>query len=210
MRQVAYAEDDVLFVSVDRLNNVQKYASEEESIPKLTRLGTGEWERLKKRTQESIEKIAGDLINLQAERKTQQGISFSKDSHWQIELEASFPFEETDDQLIAINEVKKDLEIDTPMDRLLCGDVGYGKTEVALRAAFKVVMDGRQVVIMVPTTILAYQHFQTFNERMSEFPVHIEMLSRFRTVKEQKVIIDKLQAGEIDIVIGTHRLFPMT
>jgi len=204
--KVAYAEDDVLFVSVDRLNNVQKYASEEESIPKLTRLGTGEWERLKKRTKESIEKIAGDLINLQAKRKTQEGFSFSKDTHWQLELEASFPFEETEDQLVAINEVKIDLQKDIPMDRLLCGDVGYGKTEVALRAAFKAVMDGKQVVILVPTTILAYQHFQTFRERMSEFPVNIEMLSRFRSAKEQKKVIDKLEAGEIDIVIGTHRL----
>jgi transcription-repair coupling factor (superfamily II helicase) len=204
--KLAYAEDDVLFVSVDRLNTVQKYASEEESIPKLTRLGTGDWERIKKRTKESIEKIAGDLINLQAERKSQKGISFSRDTHWQLELEASFPFEETEDQLVVIDEVKKDLEIETPMDRLLCGDVGYGKTEVALRAAFKVVMDGRQVVILVPTTILAYQHFQTFRERMSEFPVNIEMLSRFRSTKEQKKIIDKLETGEIDIVIGTHRL----
>jgi len=204
--KLAYAEDDVLFVSVDRLNNVQKYASEEESLPRLTRLGTGEWERLKKRTKESIEKIAGDLINLQAERKTQKGFSYAKDTHWQLELEASFPFEETDDQLVVINEVKKDLETEAPMDRLLCGDVGYGKTEVALRAAFKVVMDGKQVVILVPTTILAYQHFQTFRDRMSEFPVNVEMLSRFRSAKEQKSIIEKLEAGEVDIVIGTHRL----
>jgi transcription-repair coupling factor (superfamily II helicase) len=204
--KLAYAEDDVLFVSVDRLNNVQKYASEEESIPKLTRLGSGEWERIKKRTKESIEKIAADLIHLQAERKSQKGFSFSPDTHWQLELEASFPFEETDDQLVAIEEVKKDLEKDIPMDRLLCGDVGYGKTEVALRAAFKAVMDGKQVVILVPTTILAYQHFQTFSERMSEFPVNIEMLSRFRSTKEQKRIIDKIEAGEIDIIIGTHRL----
>jgi transcription-repair coupling factor (superfamily II helicase) len=204
--KLVYSEDDTLFVSVDRLNNVQKYASEEESIPKLTRLGTGEWERLKKRTKESIEKIAGDLLNLQAERKIQQGFSFSTDTHWQLELEASFPYEETDDQLIAISDVKKDLEKDIPMDRLLCGDVGYGKTEVALRAAFKVVMDGKQVVILVPTTILAYQHFQTFRERMSEFPINIEMLSRFRSVKEQKKVIDKLLLGETDIVIGTHRL----
>ena len=204
--KLAYAEDDVLFVSVDRLNNVQKYASEEESIPKLTRLGTGEWERLKKRTKESIEKIAADLLRLQAQRKIKEGFSFSRDTHWQLELEASFPFEETDDQLVAIEDVKKDLEKDIPMDRLLCGDVGYGKTEVALRAAFKVVMDGKQVAILVPTTILAYQHFQTFRERMAEFPLNIEMLSRFRSTKEQKKVISKLAEGEIDIVIGTHRL----
>jgi transcription-repair coupling factor (superfamily II helicase) len=204
--KLAYAEDDVLFVSVDRLNNVQKYASEEESIPKLTRLGTGEWERIKKRTRESIEKIAGDLLNLQAKRQIQNGFAFTKDTHWQLELEASFQYEETEDQLVAIGEVKEDLEKDRPMDRLLCGDVGYGKTEVALRAAFKAVMDGKQVVILVPTTILAYQHFQTFKERMSEFPIHIEMLSRFRSAKEQKKIIENLEIGEIDIVIGTHRL----
>ena len=150
--KLAYAEDDVLFVSVDRLNNVQKYASEEESIPKLTRLGSGEWERVKIRTKKSIEKIAGDLINLQAKRKSQKGCAFSLDTHWQLELEASFPYEETADQQLAIDEVKRDLEKDMPMDRLLCGDVGYGKTEVALRAAFKVVMDGKQVVILVPTT----------------------------------------------------------
>jgi transcription-repair coupling factor (superfamily II helicase) len=204
--KLAYAEDDVLFVSVDRLNNVQKYASEEESLPKLTRLGTGEWERIKKKTQESIEKIAGDLLNLQAERKVQKGFAFSKDTHWQLELEASFPFEETEDQLAAIGVVKRDLENDIPMDRLLCGDVGYGKTEVALRAAFKIVMDGKQVAILVPTTILAYQHYQTFRERMSEFPVNVEMLSRFRSAKEQKRVINKLEEGEADIVIGTHRL----
>jgi transcription-repair coupling factor (superfamily II helicase) len=204
--KLAYAEDDVLFVSVDRLNNVQKYASEEESLPKLTRLGTGEWERIKKRTQESIEKIAGDLLNIQAKRKVQKGYAFSKDTHWQLELEASFQFEETEDQLVAIGDVKRDLENEIPMDRLLCGDVGYGKTEVALRAAFKTVMDGKQVAILVPTTILAYQHYQTFRERMSEFPVNVEMLSRFRSTKEQKRVIDKLEEGEIDIVIGTHRL----
>jgi transcription-repair coupling factor (superfamily II helicase) len=204
--KLQYADGDILFVSVDRLNNVQKYASEEEKLPNLTRLGTGEWEKIKKRTKDSIQKIAADLIALQAARKTQMGYSFNQDSHWQTELEATFPYEETEDQLKSIKDVKKDLEQDTPMDRLLCGDVGYGKTEVALRAAFKVVMDGKQVVILVPTTILAYQHFQTFRERMSEFPINIEMLSRFRTVKEQKTIIEKLATGEIDIVIGTHRL----
>jgi len=204
--KLQYADGDVLFVSVDRLNNVQKYASEEETIPKLTRLGSGEWERLKKRTQASIEKLAAELIQIQAARKAEPGFAFSDDTHWQKELEASFPFEETEDQLTAIEEVKKDLEMENSMDRLLCGDVGYGKTEVAIRAAFKVVMEGKQVVVLVPTTILAYQHFQTFKERMSEFPVHVEMLSRFRTQAQQKAVIDKLARGEIDIIIGTHRL----
>jgi len=204
--KLQYADGDILFVSVDRLNNVQKYASEEESLPGLTRLNTGEWERLKKRTKESIEKVATELLDLQAARNAEKGYAFTEDSHWQRELEASFPFDETEDQLKSIEEVKKDLQSDVSMDRLLCGDVGYGKTEVAIRAAFKVVMEGKQVAILVPTTILAYQHFHTFRERMSEFPIHIEMLSRFRTPKQQKAILDKLATGEIDIIIGTHRL----
>ncbi|TFG98914.1 MAG: transcription-repair coupling factor, partial [Calditrichales bacterium] len=204
--KLEYAEGDALFVSVDRLNSVQKYATEEEEIPKLTRLGTGDWERLKKRTKASIEKIAGQLISLQAARKASGGYEYSADTHWQRELEASFPFEETEDQLKSIIEVKKDLESSEPMDRLLCGDVGYGKTEVAIRAAFKVVQEGKQVLILVPTTILAYQHYQTFRERMSEFPVNVEMLSRFRVVKQQKKLLVELANGEIDIMIGTHRL----
>jgi transcription-repair coupling factor (superfamily II helicase) len=204
--KLQYAEGDLLFVSVDRLNSVQKYASEEESIPGLTHLGSGEWERIKKRTKASIEKMATELIEMQAARKAQSGYAFSEDTHWQRELEASFPYDETEDQLTSIDEVKKDLQSAESMDRLLCGDVGYGKTEVAIRAAFKVVMEGKQVVILVPTTILAYQHFQTFKERMSEFPVHIEMLSRFRTAHEQKKVIEKLATGEADIIIGTHRL----
>lgn len=204
--KLKYADDDLLFVSVDRLNSVQKYLGEDEAQPKLTRLSSGEWERTKKRTTESIEKIAAELLELQAARKDQKGYAYAEDTHWQRELEASFPFEETEDQLKSIDEVKKDLLAENPMDRLLCGDVGYGKTEVAIRAAFKVVMEGRQVVILVPTTILAYQHFQTFKERMSEFPVNIEMLSRFRTLKEQKNVLEKLASGEIDIIIGTHRV----
>ncbi len=204
--KVVYDEGDSLFVSVDRLNRVQKFASDDDVIPKLTRLRTGEWERLKQRTKESIEKIAGELIQVNAARKFHKGHSFSDDTHWQRELEASFPYEETEDQARSINEVKIDLQSDAPMDRLLCGDVGYGKTEVALRAAFKVVMDGRQVALLVPTTILAHQHYQTFCERMQEFPVHIEMLSRFRTPKKQREAIEKLKDGTIDVVIGTHRL----
>ncbi len=204
--KLQYADGDVLFVSVDRLNNVQKYASEDESLPGLTNLNSGEWERLKKRTRESIEKVAAELLELQAARKAEKGYAFTDDTHWQRELEASFPYDETEDQLKSIEEVKLDLQSDVSMDRLLCGDVGYGKTEVAIRAAFKVVMEGKQVAILVPTTILAYQHFHTFRERMSEFPVHIEMLSRFRTPKQQKAVLEKLNGGEIDIIIGTHRL----
>jgi len=204
--KVVYQDNDTLFVSVDRLNRVQKYASEEQVLPKLTKLGTGEWDRVKKRTRESIEKMAAELIQVNAARKVHQGVGFSNDTHWQKELEASFPFEETEDQLRSIVEVKKNLEETTPMDRLLCGDVGYGKTEVALRAAFKVIMDGKQVAVLVPTTILAHQHYQTFLERMGGFPINIEMLSRFRTTRQQNEVLKKLSAGEIDIVIGTHRL----
>jgi len=204
--KVEFAEGDNLFVSVDRLNRVQKFKTDGDAEPKLTKLGTGEWEKLKKKTKESVEKIAAELLQLYAERKSKKGFAFSSDTHWQKELEASFPFEETKDQMRSIYEVKSDLEKSEPMDRLLCGDVGYGKTEVALRAAFKSVNDGKQVAILVPTTILAYQHFQTFKERLSDFPVNIEMLSRFRTKKMQKASIEKLGNGLIDIIIGTHRL----
>jgi transcription-repair coupling factor (superfamily II helicase) len=204
--RIQYADEDILYVSVDRLNRVQKYSGEEGAAPQLTKLGSGEWERTKIRTRESIEKIAAELIQLQAARRTMPAFAYTPDTHWQKELEASFPYDETEDQLRAIADVKGDLESDSPMDRLLCGDVGYGKTEVALRSAFKVNMDGKQVAILVPTTILAYQHFQTFKDRLNEFPVHIEMLSRFRSDREQKQIISRLAAGEIDVIIGTHRL----
>ncbi len=204
--RIQYADEDFLYVSVDRLNRVQKYSGEEGAAPQLTKLGSGEWERIKIRTRESIEKIAAELIQLQVARQTMPAFAYATDTHWQKELEASFPYEETEDQLRAIIDVKRDLESDSPMDRLLCGDVGYGKTEVALRSAFKVNMDGKQVAILVPTTILAYQHFQTFKDRLNEFPVHIEMLSRFRSNREQKQILSRLTAGEIDIIIGTHRL----
>jgi transcription-repair coupling factor (superfamily II helicase) len=204
--KIEFAEGDYLFVSVDRLNRVQKYKTDGNVEPKLTKLGTGEWEKLKRKTKESVEKIALELLKLYAERKSRKGFAFSADTHWQKELEASFPFEETEDQMRSIYEVKADLEKSEPMDRLLCGDVGYGKTEVALRAAFKSVNDGKQAAILVPTTILAYQHYQTFKERLSGFPVNIEMLSRFRSKKIQKQSIEKLENGTIDIIIGTHRL----
>ena len=204
--KLIYQDGDALFVSVDRLNRVQKYATDDEVTPKLTKLGTGEWEKLKTRTKESIQKIAAELIQVNAARKMHQGTAFKEDSHWQKELEATFPFEETEDQLRSIEEVKRDLEKSAPMDRLLCGDVGYGKTEVAIRAAFKVVMEGKQVALLVPTTILAHQHYQTFRERMNEFPVNVEMLSRFRTAKQQREAIQKLNDGGIDVIIGTHRL----
>jgi len=204
--KLEFVDGDNLYVSVDRLNRVQKYQTEGDGEPKITKLGSGEWERLKSKTKDSVQKIAAELLQLYAERKSQQGFAFSADSHWQKELEASFPYEETEDQITSINEVKKDLESSQPMDRLLCGDVGYGKTEVALRAAFKVINDGKQVALLVPTTILAYQHFQTFKERLTDFPINVDMLSRFRTRKSQKEAIEKLETGGIDLIIGTHRL----
>jgi len=204
--KIAYRDGDNLFVTVDRLNRVQKYSSEEAGKPHLTKLGTSEWERAKLKTKEAIKKVAEELISIYAGRKAQPGYHFSADSKWQRELEASFVFEETQDQLKSIDEVKRDMEDDRPMDRLLCGDVGFGKTEVALRAAFKAIMDGKQVVLLVPTTILAFQHYETFKARLRDFPLNLEMLNRFRTPKEQKHIITDLLEGKLDLVIGTHRL----
>ena len=204
--KIAYREGDHLFVTVDNLSRVQKFSSEDAVKPKMTKLGTTEWERTKKKTKESLKKVAAELIQLYAGRKAQAGFNFSEDTHWQKELEASFIYEETEDQNKSIAEVKKDMESEKPMDRLLCGDVGFGKTEVALRAAFKSVMDGKQVAVLVPTTILAFQHYETFRERLKEFPIQVEMLNRFRSVKQQKVILDSLTKGKIDLVVGTHRL----
>ena len=204
--KIAYADGDHLFVTVDRLNRVQKYSTEEGIRPKLTRLSGNEWERTKKKTKESIKKIAAELIRIYAGRKMLGGHAFGEDNHWQKELEASFIFEETEDQLTSIEEVKRDMEREQPMDRLLCGDVGFGKTEVAIRACFKAVMNGKQAAVLVPTTILAFQHYQTFRERMREFPVEVEMINRFRSSKQQREIMEKLAAGQIDIIIGTHRL----
>lgn len=204
--KIAYQDGDHLFVTVDRLNRVQKYSTEEGGRPKLTRLGTAEWERTKKKTKDSVKKIAAELIRIYAARKAHGGYQFGGDNHWQKELEASFLFEETEDQIKSINEVKQDMESEQPMDRLLCGDVGFGKTEVALRAAFKAVMNNKQSAILVPTTILAFQHFHTFRERLKEFPVRVEMLNRFRSQKQQREILTDLAAGKIDIIVGTHRL----
>ena len=201
-----YAEDDKLYVPTEQLDRIQLYHGAGDTAPKLTRLGTQEWSRAKARAQRATEQLAGELIALYASRSVAEGISAGEDTPWQDQLESSFPYEETDDQLRTIEEVKKDLESTHPMDRLVCGDVGYGKTEVALRAAFKVAQSGRQVAILVPTTVLAQQHLTTFTERLQPFPVSIEMLSRFRSDAEQKDVVEKLARGEVDIVIGTHRL----
>ena len=201
-----YAQRDRLLVPVDQIDRVGPYLGSGERTPSLTRLGTQEWNRVKARVKASAASVARDLLDLYASREVASGRAFGPDTPWQQEVEASFPYVETPDQQRAIDEVKQDMESPRPMDRVITGDVGYGKTEVALRAAFKAVMEGSQAAILVPTTVLALQHFETFTERLAAFPVKVEMLSRFRSAKEQAAIAAGLQSGEVDIVIGTHRL----
>ena len=203
---IEYAQEDKLYVPIDHLDRVTSYVASSDRPPSLTRLGTQEWKRVKNRVINSTKELASSLLSLYATRELQKGHAFAPDSLWQRELEESFPYEETPDQLATINEVKADLESVTPMDRLICGDVGYGKTEIAIRAAFKAVMDGKQVAILVPTTILAQQHYVTFSKRLSPYPVNIELLSRFRTATEQQEVVKDITRGQIDICIGTHRL----
>ena len=203
---VKYAGEDKLYIPTDQVEMIQKYLGSEGGSPKLSRLGGAEWSRVKSKVKEAVKEMAQELLALYAAREAVSGHSFSKDTVWQQEFEAAFPYEETPDQLKAIEEVKADMERNRPMDRLLCGDVGYGKTEVALRAAFKAVMDGKQVAVLVPTTILAQQHYNTFKERFAKYPVNIAMLSRFRTAKQQRQVVQELSLGQVDIVIGTHRL----
>ncbi len=203
---VEYAEGDQLFVPVYQAERLTRYIGPDAHPPAPTRLGSPEWRTTKTRVKEAVEEVAQDLLDLYARRNVVEGHAFAKDAPWQKELEASFPYIETQDQLRVISEVKQDMETPKPMDRLICGDVGYGKTEVALRAAFKAVMDGKQVAILVPTTVLAQQHYHTFCQRLAPFPVEVEMLSRFRTPQQQKDILDRLQRGKVDIIIGTHRL----
>lgn len=203
---VEYADDDRLYVPTEHVDRLTLYRSAADSPPRLTRLGTQEWTRAKARVRQATEQIAAELIALYASREVVPGLQAKADTPWQDRLEASFPFEETPDQLAAIADVKADLEAPRPMDRLVCGDVGYGKTEVALRAAFKIVESGRQVAILVPTTVLAQQHYETFSERLSAFPVNVDVLSRFRTDEEQKGIVNGVVSGDIDICIGTHRM----
>jgi transcription-repair coupling factor (superfamily II helicase) len=201
-----YADDAKLYVPLARLDLVQKYRTVGEARPPLDRLGGTTWTARKKRVRHSVDDMAGKLLELYAQRKTAERPGYPPDTPWQKELEDSFPYEETPDQVRAIEEVKRDLQSPLPMDRLLCGDVGYGKTEVAIRAAFKVVADGKQVAVLAPTTVLVFQHFETFRRRLAAFPVKIEMLSRLRNKREQKRTLEELEAGKIDIVIGTHRL----
>ncbi len=201
-----YAEDDKLYVPTEHLDRIQFYHGAADSSPRLTRLGTQEWSKARARAQKATEQLAGELIALYASRKIATGFAATPDTPWQDSLEASFPFEETPDQLTTIEAVKADMESSQPMDRLICGDVGYGKTEIALRAAFKAVQSGRQVAILVPTTVLAQQHLETFSERLGPFPAVVDMLSRFRSARQQKETISKIGNGSVDIVIGTHRL----
>ncbi len=201
-----FADNDELFVPVQQADRITYYIGPDNRKPRLSKLGSETWKNNRQRARRAVKAIAYDLLALYAKRQTIEGYAFGEDSEWQIALESSFPYQETEDQIRAINEVKADMEEAQPMDRLLCGDVGYGKTEVAIRAAFKAVMDNKQTAMLVPTTVLAQQHFQTFKNRLAPFPVKIEMLSRFRTPAEQTKILRALAAGELDIVIGTHRL----
>ena len=201
---IKYAGSDVLYVPTTELENVRKYIGGD--VVTLNKLGSKDWENTKAKVKGNLKVVAKELIELYARREHSKGFAFSKDTPWQREFEDSFPYTETDDQLRCIEEVKKDMESDKPMDRLLCGDVGYGKTEVAMRAAFKAVMDSKQVAYLAPTTILANQQYEEFSKRMKSFPIRVELLNRFRTEKEQKEVIKKLKNGEVDIVIGTHRL----
>lgn len=201
-----YADHAKVYVPVEDFHKVQKYVGKESIEPILSKIGTSAWERLKTRTKESLKEMAQELIELYAKRQFLEGISFQIDNMWQKEFEDSFIYEETADQLKAINEIKEDMESTRPMDRLVCGDVGFGKTEVAMRAAFKAVMSGYQVAVLAPTTILAAQHFNTFSERMADFPVKIATLSRFLKPSEQKPVIERLKEGKLDILIGTHRI----
>ena len=196
----------MLYVPTELLDRVTSYVGAQDHPPNLTRLGSAEWARIKEKVKGATREMAQELLNLHASRQVAKGHEFSVDTVWQQELEDSFPFEETPDQATAINEVKADMEQIKPMDRLICGDVGYGKTEVALRAAFKTVNDGMQVGLLVPTTVLAQQHYATFSERLSPFPISVDVLSRFRTHKEQQEVLENLKSGALDIVIGTHRL----
>jgi len=203
---IQYAGTDKLYVPADQIDRVQKYIGAEGHAPTVNKLGGSEWARTTKRVRQSVQEMAKDLLRLYAARQTLEGYSFGPDTPWQQEMESAFQYDETPDQRTAIQEVKQDLEAPKPMDRLICGDVGYGKTEVAVRAAFKVVNDGRQAVILAPTTVLAQQHYNTFSDRLAAYPVNIAMLSRFKSRSEQKKIIEGLRTGEVDVVIGTHRL----
>lgn len=206
MIRLIYADNDLLYVNINSLNRISKYSGKEGTVPKMNKLGTDTWERLKKTTKKKVKDIARDLIKLYALRKAKEGKAFSPDTYLQTELEASFIYEDTPDQEKATADLKKDMESPHPMDRLICGDVGFGKTEVAIRAAFKAVADSKQVAILVPTTILAAQHYKTFSDRLKGFPCNIDYINRFKSTRQIKETLEKLKEGKVDIIIGTHRL----
>ncbi len=204
--RIIYRDNDILYVNINSLHKISKYTGKEGHVPKVNKLGSDAWVKLKEKTKGRVKEIAFDLIKLYAERKSQQGFGHSPDNYMQIELEASFMYEDTPDQGKAIADVKKDMEQAAPMDRLVCGDVGFGKTEVAVRAAFKTCIDGRQAAILVPTTILAHQHYKTFSERLKDFPVTVDFINRFKSAKEKKETLKRVQEGKVDIIVGTHAL----
>ncbi|MEA3365883.1 MAG: CarD family transcriptional regulator, partial [Candidatus Hydrogenedentes bacterium] len=201
-----YRNGDKLYLPVTHIDEVQKYVAGENATPRVDKLGGSTWARTKARVKKAVRDMTEELLKLYATRESREGHAFSHDTHWQEEFEDAFEYEETPDQARAIVEVKRDMEDNKPMERLLCGDVGFGKTEVAIRAAFKAVMDGKQVAVLVPTTVLAEQHYLRFSERMADYPIKVEMLSRFRSPQQQKATVERLKSGEVDIAIGTHRL----
>jgi len=204
--RLVYKDNDILYVSIHSLHRIARFTGKDGAVPKLNKLGSPAWANLKQKTKKRVKDIAKDLIALYAARRSRQGFAFSPDNYLQTELEASFIYEDTPDQIKSTNDLKKDMEKPYPMDRLICGDVGFGKTEVAIRAAFKAVNDGKQVAVLVPTTILALQHYKTFSDRLKEFPVTVDYLNRFKTSAQQSVTLDKLKNGKVDIIIGTHRI----
>ncbi len=204
--KLMYGDRDILYVSIHSLHKIAKYNGKDGTVPKVYKLGSAAWKKLKAKTKSRVKKIAFDLIQLYAKRRMKKGFAYAPDSYLQLELEASFIFEDTPDQSSATDAIKADMESERPMDRLVCGDVGFGKTEVAIRAAFKAVDNGKQVAVLVPTTILAFQHFRTFSERLKEFPVTVDYLNRFRSAKERRTLLENLASGKLDIVIGTHQL----
>ena len=204
--KLVYGDRDILYVSIHSLHKISKFNGKDGKPPKIYKLGSGAWKKIKQKTKARVKHIAFNLIQLYAKRKLQKGIAFGPDTHMQHELEGSFMYEDTPDQFSATQDIKNDMEREQPMDRLICGDVGFGKTEVAVRAAFKAVDNGKQVAILVPTTILAFQHFKTFSERLKGFPIKIDYLNRFRTAKQKTAAIEGVNSGEVDIIIGTHQL----
>ena len=204
--RIIYKDSDILYVNINSLHKISKYTGKDGTVPKVNKLGSDVWQKLKEKTKTKVKEIAFDLIKLYAQRKAQQGFAHTPDNYMQTELEASFIYEDTPDQSKATADVKKDMESPSPMDRLVCGDVGFGKTEVAVRSAFKTCCDGKQAAVLVPTTILAFQHFKTFSERLKDFPVQVDYVNRFKSTKEKKETLKKLEDGKIDIIIGTHAL----